>query len=263
MTNLEHKAKQIRLWALEQAASKGKAHLGGTFSCVDILVAIYDCMNVQKGNPRWDNRDRLILSKGHACLGLYPLIAELNFVDQNRIESYGTNGGLGGQLDVSIPGVEWNTGSLGHALGVGAGMAMSAVMDKKDFHTFVIVGDAECAEGSVWEAFLFIGQKRLSNLTCIVDRNRLSVTEVLDDDSFFRDLPLMLKAVGWNCIEVDGHNIDAIVHELNKCRQSELPTIIIANTIKGKGVSFMENGAKWHHSIPGPQELEIARRELK
>lgn len=256
-------AKQIRLSALEQTVTKKKGHLGGTFSCVDILVTLYySTMRIDPQNPKWSGRDRFILSKGHACLALYPILADLGFITKATVDSYGTNGGLGGQLDINTPGIEWNTGSLGHALGVATGMALSARLDKLDYHIFVVVGDGECAEGSIWEAVMFAGQHGLSNITCLVDRNRLSVTTALDDDSFFRNLETVLPAFGWAYEEIDGHNIDELVDKLSLSRQSTKPRFIIANTLKGKGVSFMENEAKWHHSVPSEVELKIAREEL-
>ena len=263
MQDLVNIAKKIRLWAIEETVAKGKGHLGGTFSCVDILVALYyKVLNVKSNEPKWAGRDRFILSKGHACLALYPILMDLGFIDEKTFRSYGVDGGLGGQLDINIPGVDWNTGSLGHALGVASGMAISSNLDKKNYYIFVVVGDGECAEGSIWEAIMFIGQHNLSNIVCIVDRNRLSVTEVLDDGSFFKNLSIVLPAFGWKFIEIDGHNIAEMVNIFTESKQSNMPTFIIANTIKGKGISFMENGTKWHHSVPTKEELDIARREL-
>jgi transketolase len=263
MENLATIAKRIRLSALEQTVSKKKGHLGGTFSCVDLLVAIYyRILHVDPKNPQWPDRDRFILSKGHACLALYPILADLGFFDAAKVDSYGLNGGLGGQLDVSLPGIEWNTGSLGHAIGVATGIALAGKMDHKDYRVYVVVGDAECAEGSIWEAIMFAGEHNLANITCIVDRNRLSVTSVLDDDSFFKNLATVLPLLGWNYSEIDGHDLDEVVKALSEGRTTDRPQFMIANTIKGKGVSFMENGAKWHHSVPTEAELEIARKEL-
>jgi transketolase len=256
-------AKKIRLYALEQTVLKKKGHLGGTYSCVDILVSLfYSAMSFQSKDPLWEDRDRFLLSKGHACLALYPILVDLGFIDKNTIDSYGLNGGLGGQLDISLSGVEWNTGSLGHTLGIASGISLGARFDEKNYHIFTVVGDGEFAEGSVWEALIYIGQNKLNNITCIIDRNRLSVTEVLDDDSFFKNLSPVVSSFGWQYFEIDGHDFSQLNETFSRCKLSSLPTLVVANTIKGKGVSFMENTIKWHHSIPSINELEIARREL-
>jgi len=261
---LERIAGKIRLKALEMTVAKKKGHLGGTFSCVDILVALYygGVLGIDPSRPQWPDRDRFILSKGHACLGLYPILVDLGFMSQERFDTYGDNGGLGGQLDTGIPGVEWNTGSLGHALGVCAGMALAAKMDRKNYYAYALLGDAECAEGSIWEAITFAGEKKLNNLVALIDRNRLSVTEVLDDDSFFRSFPDAVRSLGWDCFDVNGHSIPALLETFQKAKTSEKPVLIICQTIKGKGVSFMENTIKWHHSVPTAAELEKARSEL-
>lgn len=262
IAELEARARRIRLEALEYTIRGKMGHLGGTYSCVELLVALYygGFMRVDAKRPDWAERDRLILSKGHACLALFPILVDLGFMPRSRLDTYGQDGGLGGQVDVGIPGVDWNTGSLGHALGVGAGMALAARLDKKDFRAYVILGDAEVAEGSVWEAVAFASDLSLSNLVCIIDRNRLSVTEVMEDDSIFRSFRAKLESFGWACREIDGHSFPAIAAALGEARVA--PTMILANTIKGKGVSFMEGVVRWHHGVPTAKELEIARREL-
>ena len=255
-------AKSIRLQALEATFRAGAGHLGGTFSCVELLVYLYYNMLEIKDDPRDPLRDRFILSKGHACLALFPILVDLGFMKQEQFDTYGEDGGLGGQIDISMPGVDWNTGSLGHSVGVCAGMALAAKLDKQDFCAYTVIGDAECVEGSVWEAITFAGDHQLDNLVCIVDRNRLSVTDVLGDDTFFRGYPKALQQLGWRCFEMNGHSfedMDRVFYEVNL---SSRPSMIIANTIKGKGVSFMENDAKWHHGCPTKEQMEIARKEL-
>lgn len=261
---LETKARRIRLAALEQTVAKGKGHLGGTYSCVDLLVALYygGILRIDPQKPDWPERDRFILSKGHACLALYSILVDLGFLTTTQLDSYGEDGGLGAQLDVSIAGVDWNTGSLGHALGVTAGMALAARMDGRDNIAVTIMGDAEIAEGSVWEAIAFASDFGLSNLVAIIDRNRLSVTEVLEDDAIFRNFREKIGSFGWAFVEIDGHSYPSIMGALSAIRGGDRPTMILANTIKGKGVSFMENVLKWHHAVPTWAEVEIARREL-
>lgn len=256
---------KIKLDVLELAVLKGKAHLGGTFSCVDLLVSLYygKILKINPTQPLWENRDRFILSKGHACLALYVILQDLGFITKKQLNTYGENGGLGAQLDVSIPGVDWNTGSLGHALGVISGIALSSKIDKNSFYAFTILGDAEMSEGSIWEAISFAGDKNISNLICVIDRNRLSVTEILENDGIFRNFQSTLNNLGWDALEINGHDFDEIFTAFEKAKNNKKPTMILANTIKGKGISFMENSLKWHHGIPTNEELQIARRELR
>lgn len=255
-------AKSIRLGALEAAVKAGRGHLGGTYSCVDILVALYYGGILQADKPLRKDRDRFIFSKGHACLALYPILYDLGFITQEQLDSYGTNGGLGAQLDITIPGVDWNTGSLGHSLGVCAGIALAAKMDNKGYHAYTLIGDAECDEGSIFEAIKFAGDMNLYHLTCIVDRNRLSVTDHIEKDSFLDNCHNTIDPFEWDCIRIDGHDIEEMINVFALSRNSLRPTMIIANTIKGKGVSFMENEQKWHHELPQGEQLELARKEL-
>jgi len=255
---------QIKLNVLELAFLKGKGHLGGTFSSLDLLVSLYHggILKINPAQPRSENRDRFILSKGHACLGLYVILEDLGFITKKQLFTYGENGGLGAQLDIGTPGVDWNTGSLGHALGVIAGIALASKIDGNDFYAYTMLGDAEMSEGSVWEAISFAGDKNISNLICVIDRNRLSVTEVLENDGIFRNFKSTLNNLGWDALEINGHNFEEIFNAFKRAKGNKNPTMILANTIKGKGVSFMENSLKWHHTIPTIDELEIARKEL-
>ncbi len=261
---MERKARWVRQTVLESAASGGKGHLGGTFSCTDLFVALYygGILRVDPADPEWIDRDRLLIGKGHACLALYTIFMDLGFITSECFDTYGKDGGLGGQLDTSVPGVEYNTGSLGHVLGIAAGIALAAKMDSKHYRAFALMGDAECYEGSVWEALIFAGEHNLHKLIGIIDRNRLSVTDVLDDDSFFENFAAKIRTFGWDAFEIDGHSFPEILDVFEAAKTAQKPVMIIANTIKGKGVSFMENGVKWHHGIPNEDELEIARKEL-
>ena len=266
MRHLEKKAKWIRKQVLEAVVETGKGHIGGTFSCADILVALYygGILRFDPNNPKWDGRDRLILGKGHACLALYNILVDLGFFDISRLREYGRDGSyLGGQLNIDTPGVEYNTGSLGHALGVGAGMAMAAKLDGKGYRVFAIVGDGECGEGSIWESVMFASKRRLNNLIGIVDRNRLSVTDMVEEDDGSGRLDDKFKACGWQCEVIDGHSFEAILSALGSPERLQQPLMIIADTVKGKGVSFMEDGMKWHHSVPNREEFERAKKELE
>lgn len=257
--NLHDKSQDVRLSVLDIAYKKKISHLGGTFSCVDLLVALYygDVLNLSG-----EDRDRMILSKGHACLALYAILVDLGLMQQETLDTYGCNGGLGAQLDINTPGIDWNTGSLGHSVGVCSGMALSAQIDQSDMHAYTIVGDAECYEGSIWEAMAFAGHRQLSNLTVLIDRNRLSVTEPLDDDSFFGNMPLLAGGFGWDCKTINGHSFAEIIDVMKDSKLSDRPTLVIANTIKGKGISFMENQAHWHHGAPSDEEYQQAKKEI-
>lgn len=208
------------------------------------------------------DRNRFILSKGHACLALYVILRDLDILSDDRLVRYSRDGGLGGQLDISIPGVDWNTGSLGHSLGVCCGMALASKLSEQDYFVYTIVGDAEFYEGSIWEGINFAAEHSLNNLVCIIDRNRLSVTEVLGDDTFYSTLPAILENLGWDAHEINGHDHKEILSTLHGAKKSTKPTMIIANTIKGKGVSFMENKSEWHCSTITEKQIKEAQAEL-
>ncbi|MFA4905604.1 MAG: transketolase [Candidatus Margulisiibacteriota bacterium] len=263
--DLENKAKIIRRRVLETVAATRLGHLGGTFSCTDILVALYygRLLRFDPQNQKWEDRDRFVIGKGHACLALYHIWVDLGMLPASRLEGYGRNdSSLGGQLNIDTPGAEYNTGSLGHALGIGAGMALAARMDKKDYRSIVLIGDGECAEGSIWESIMFISQHKLTNFIGIIDRNRLGVTDVVEEDDGTGRMDDKIRACGWEVKKINGHSFEDIFDVFQNAGQLERPLMIIADTVKGKGVSFMENGVKWHYSIPKPEELEIARKEL-
>ncbi len=264
LNSLERRSKWVRLHVFESAVRAKKGHLGGTFSCTDLLVALYygGIMKFDPKNLKWTERDRFLIGKGHACLALFHIWENLGMLDGSELANYGANGGLGGQLDMSIPGAEHNTGSLGHVIGIGAGLAMAAKLDGRHSKTFAMIGDAECDEGSIWESIMFASEHGLSNLICIVDRNRLSVTDVVEDDRGSGKLEDKLRTCKWDCRVIDGHSFDAILGAFSNLDALDKPLMIIADTVKGKGVSFMENGIKWHHSIPTKEETLIARAEL-
>jgi transketolase len=260
--SLKHKAAQNRIDVLKTVKNTGKGHIGGTFSCIDILTTLYYCvMKYDINNPDNINRDRLIVGKGHACLGVYNILVDLGFIDKGLIEEYGSDGSyLGAQLDMKIPGVETNTGSLGHAIGIGAGLAMASKLDNINFKTFVLVGDGECDEGSIWESAMFVGQNQIENLCIIVDRNRQSVTDHMLEEDEVASLEQKFQGCGLKTITINGHNFSEILSAFSQLDVA--PLVIIADTVKGKGVSFMESGIKWHHSIPAEQQYEMALKEL-
>jgi transketolase len=262
---LEIKAKELRLKVLEDIYRAKKGHIGGTYSALDLFVYLYYGdygLGHYVNNKPSDYRDRLVVGKGHACLALYHIFEDIGKLPKHLLKEYGDNGCvLGGQLNIDTEGVEYSTGSLGHAIGIASGIAMACKMDNHEYHSVALIGDGECAEGSIWESIEFAGKQKLNNLICIVDFNRLGVTEVLDNDEEL--LKRRVESYGWNCVVIDGHNFDDIdwvlKHRGSQCK----PWMIIAKTIKGKGVSFMENGLKWHHSVPSDEEYEIAKKELE
>ncbi|MBS3903030.1 MAG: transketolase [Anaplasmataceae bacterium] len=262
---LEKKSRLVRFEVLEAAVRGGKGHLGGTYSCVDLLVALYygGLLKFDPKNTNDPERDRFILSKGHACLAVYSIYKDLEIISPEKFRTYGQDGGLGGQLDINLSGVDFNTGSLGHSVGVAAGMALAAKKNNQSFKAATLIGDAELFEGSIWEAMMFASENKLNNLVVIIDRNRLSVTASLEDDSVFENFEGKVKSFGWNYYEANGHDFVDILKVFENIKVSTKPSMVVANTVKGKGVSFMENGLKWHSGLPSTEEVERARQELK
>lgn len=263
----EQKARWLRRQTLEMIVAAGKGHIGGSFSCMDILVALYygGLFAFDAQQPHWEGRDRLIVSKGHSALGLYPLLADLGFFALSELSNFTGNGSrLGGHPDHHVPGIETVTGSLGHGLSVGAGIALASKLDADHQLTLVLLGDGECQEGSVWEAALFASHHQLNNLVAIVDRNRLAATDFVDNTIRLDPFEEKWRAFGWEAVTIDGHSFDAIFGALRtvRTRTSPQPLVVIANTVKGRGVSFMEDVPKWHHGVPKGELLERARQEL-
>lgn len=256
-------AKELRLKVFDSVIKANKGHLGGTFSSIEILIALFfsGVMSYDGTNYTAPNRDRFLIGKGHACLALYHIWNKLGILPDKELETYGQDGGLGGQLHIGISGAEHNSGSLGHVLGIAAGLALAARLDGTNSRYFVLLGDGECEEGSIWESAAFIARERLSSVVTVVDRNRLSVTAQINDD-FSGTLENKFTSFGLISLTVDGHNTLEIINALTFARSSHVPVAIIADTVKGKGISFMENGIKWHHSIPSKEEAMLAREEL-
>lgn len=266
--SLKKISNDLRIKVLETAKKTGGkgSHLGGTFSAIEILVALYygRILKFNSKKPLWKDRDRLLIGKGHIHLAMYHIWNDLGFITKKLINSYGKNGSrLGQQLNNTIPGSEYNTGSLGHVIGLGAGICLAAKMDKKKFKTIALVGDAECDEGSIWEAVMFAGKNKLNNLITIVDRNRMSVMEYREDDNNSGKLENKFKSCGWDVKVINGHSIKDIFNTFKKIKNSSKPVVILADTIKGKGVSFMEKNIKWHSGIPSNLEYSLAVNELK
>ena len=264
---LKEKALNIRLGALEGIYSASSGHPGGSLAIADILSYLYFSeMNVNPENPADPDRDRLVLSKGHTAPALYAALAEKGYFDKSLLSTLRKFGSiLQGHPDMKhIPGIDMSTGSLGQGFSAANGIALAGKIDKKDYRVYAILGDGESEEGQIWEAAMFGAHYKLDNLCAIVDNNGLQiygkVTEVMNptplDEKFL--------AFGWNVYTIDGHNFDEIADALEKAKTVKgKPTAIIANCVKGKGVSFMENQVGWHGSAPNKEQYEQAIAELK
>jgi transketolase len=267
---LEAAARRIRGNVVAMSHRAGAAHLGSALSCVDILVAAYfGVMKIDAAHPDAANRDRLILSKGHAASALYATLAERGFFPLNWLESYGAHGSRLAEQPAPrcAPGVEAATGSLGHGLPLGVGIALSGRIQKRDYRVFVVVSDGECNEGSVWEAAMFAPAQKITNLTVIIDYNKWQATGRSNEIMALDPLAKKWESFGWRTIEVDGHDIAALAHAMNAAPLPESadfgrPLAIIAHTTKGKGVSFMQDDNNWHYRAPNARELAQARTEL-
>lgn len=262
---LAETSRAIRLEVLERSYRSGLGHLGGTFSVVEILVTLYFSGLIRKrsANGQTLPRDSLILSKGHSCLALYSILNRLQELPDEVFDSFGIDGGLGAQLDTQLPGVHWNTGSLGHAIGIGAGIALGEKLSGSDYRVFALLGDAEFSEGSIWEAMVFASEHRLSKFVTIVDRNRLSVTSSIDENGVFANFQEKVEAFGWVYLECDGHDFYELQSSLEVAVAGDRPALLVAKTVKGKGVSFMEQNINWHHGVPSEEEYFLAASELR
>lgn len=262
---LEKRAGEIRKKTVEIIYKASGGHIGGSLSSVDILVALYfGIMNIDPNKPDMKGRDRFIMSKGHSVEGYYSTLENRGFISAEMLDTYGQfNSPLAGHPTRKTPGIELNSGALGHGLSVGVGMAIAAKRSGENFRTYVLMGDGEHGEGSIMEAAAAAGHYKLNNLVAIIDRNQLQISGPTEDVCAIEDLEGKYKACGWSVVHCDGHNIEALLKCFNDAQaQSEKPTFVIAHTVKGKGVSFMEDKAVWHHKTPTDEQLEIAFKEL-
>lgn len=262
---IEEICKDIRKKIFIQAYHAGGAHMGAAFSVADILVTLYfdNVLNYRAEDPDWSERDKVILSKGHAGVALYAVLAKAGYFPENELLHVGQPGSkFGGHPKLhEIPGVEASTGALGHGLPFAIGIAYANKADHKKSHVYVVLGDGECQEGSVWEGALSAPTLELDNLTVIVDHNKLQAMDDLENIVHMKPFADKWKAFGWNVVEIDGHDC-AQIREALLTRQLGKPTFVVANTVKGKGVSFMENVPIWHYRMPNEQELPILLEEL-
>jgi transketolase len=260
-------ARRIREHAVRMTSSGGSSHVGSCLSIADLLAVLYaDILKVRPREPSWPERDRFILSKGHAGAAVYATLAESGFFPVETLKSHYQNGSLlsGHVSHKGIPGVELSTGSLGHGLGVGVGMAKAAKIDAKDYRVFVLLSDGECDEGSNWEAILFASHHQLDNIVAIVDYNKIQSLGPVKDTLNLEPFRDKWESFGWEVAEVDGHDHDSIRATFRTIpRRDGKPTCILAHTVKGKGISFMENTVLWHYRTAQGEELTAALNELK
>lgn len=265
MSDIAATAKDIRKKIYQIAHYAGGGHMGAAFSMADIISVLYfdHILKYDSSSPDWEKRDRFILSKGHASYALYAALAKAGYFPEEELRHVGKPGSkFGGHPKMyDIPGVEASTGALGHGLSFAIGVAYANKADNKDSHVYVVLGDGECQEGSIWEGALSAPTLELDNLTVIVDYNKLQAMDDLENIVRMRPFADKWKAFGWNVVEIDGHNHDEIRNAL-LIRQSKIPTLVIANTVKGKGVSFMENVPIWHYRMPNEEELLILFKDL-
>jgi transketolase len=259
-------ARRIRQQALRMVTGAKASHVGSALSIADILAVLYGrVLRVDPERPRWSERDRFILSKGHACVAVYAALAETGFFPRSVLEGYCADGShLMSHISHHVPGVEFSTGALGQGLPFGVGKALAAARSGEDWRTFVLMSDGELAEGSNWEAFLFAAHHRLDRLTAIVDYNKLQSLGTVAETLGLEPLGDKLRAFGWAVREVDGHDHGALTEALAAdCWEPGKPQILVAHTTKGKGVPYMENKVEWHYRSPSPELLADALAALE
>lgn len=263
---LKKKATLIRIGVIEGTFNAKSGHPGGSLSIADMLSYLYfNEMNVDPKNPKWENRDRLVLSKGHCAPALYAALAHKGFFSVDELKTLRHPGAmLQGHPDMKgTPGVDMSSGSLGQGISAACGMALSAKMSGKDYRVFTILGDGEIEEGQVWEAAMFAGNRELDNLCVIVDYNGLQIDGTIKEVNSAEPIDKKFEAFGFNVICIDAHDFDEIEKAVNSFKNScKKPTAIVMKSVKGKGVSFMENNVSWHGSAPNREQYDIAMNEL-
>ena len=265
LRQLDQVAREIRFELIEISHRAQTAHLGGSLSCVDILVALYwTALRIDPGYPDDPDRDRLIFSKGHAISALYAVLARRGFFPESDLRRYNEQGSHFPEQPWPgcAPGVEWATGSLGHGLGVGLGMALAAKIQGQRYQVFVVMSDGECQEGSVWEAAMLAPRLELGGVTTLIDFNKWQAIGRSNDVMAMEPLAQKWEAFGWTCREVNGHDPAELIAALHDPRPADRPLAIVAHTVKGKGVSFIEDDNNWHYRSPSSDEVGQARVEL-
>ena len=266
LLSLKRTAADIRMDIIDEVFSAQSGHPGGSLSIADIITYLYFSeMNVNPNNPTWEDRDRFVLSKGHTCPALYAALAEKGFFPKEDLVTFRqADSYLQGHPDMKhIPSVDMSSGSLGQGISAACGMALSAKLQNKDFRVYTVLGDGESQEGQVWEAAMFAAHYHLDNLCAVLDFNGLQIDGRVTDVMNPTPLDEKFKAFGWNVITVNGHDFEELEAAFAKAKETKgAPTLILAKTTKGKGVSFMEDNAGWHGKAPNAEQYEIARAEL-
>jgi transketolase len=260
----EHTARAVREHVLRMTSGGRSSHVGSALSCADILAVLYDLvLQVNEKDPDWPGRDRFIMSKGHAGAALYAVLAQRGFFPAELLDQHYQNGSFfsGHVSNVGVPGVELSTGSLGHGLSVAAGLAWRAKQRGEQWRTYVLLGDGECDEGSVWEAAMFAHTHDLHNLVAVVDYNKLQAMGPTEQTVKLEPFADKWRAFGWDTIEVDGHNHEQLTAAMGVLSPTN-PRCVLAHTVKGKGVSFMENDIAWHYQYASDEELRSALAEV-
>jgi transketolase len=263
---LEELARKCRIEIIKMVYRAQAGHPGGSLSEIDLLAGLYGTtMRVRSDDPDWEDRDRFILSKGHASPGMYALLAERGFISHEDLKSYRVLGGVcQGHVDMKwCPGVDFSAGSLGMGLSYGMGCAIAAKLDGSERRAFVMLGDGEIQEGSVWEAAMAAAHHELGNLKVILDRNRIQNDDFCETQMRMFDIPAKWRAFGWNVKEIDGHDMNEVVEGMNYLAETnDGPSILIAHTVKGKGISFMEDNPSFHGAAPNDEQYALALSEL-
>jgi len=267
INELENRARTLRARIIETSHKAGIPHLGSCLSCVDILTALYfSILRIDCNDPTSKDRDRFILSKGHGAPALFQVLAMRGFYPESLLDHYGEDGSVFAEHPPApghLPGIEAATGSLGHGLPIALGMALAGRMHKKNYHVYAVLSDGECNEGSIWEAALLASAQRVNNLCVIIDFNKWQATGRSQEIMALDPLPEKWLAFGWNAYEVDGHDMPMLLDTLQRFPAANAqPTVIVAHTVKGKGVSFMEDNHNWHYRTPSAEEVVQALREL-
>lgn len=267
INELKNKAYNIRQTILDMCIGAGTGHLTSSLSCIEILISLYyaDILRFDPKNPNWEGRDRFVLSKGQASPALYAILADLEFFDKKELKNFAQeNGKFGVHLQNDVNGVEITSGSLGQGFGIAAGIALGAKMNSDIYLVFTLIGDGECYEGSIWETAMFASHNRLNNLIAIIDRNYMCVTDFTENLIQLEPMEDKWISFGWNVKHINGHSFDEILEALEniRSRRSNKPLLIIADTIKGKGIDYISNIPIWHGAAPRGTEVEICRSEL-
>ncbi len=264
---LEEIAKQLRINVIEMVYRRGQGHPGGSLSPAEIIAALFfHHLRIDPDRPDWENRDRFILSKGHACSLLYSALAKRGYFPAEELKTWGCIGSrLQGHPDrLKTPGVDMTTGCLGHGINIGAGLCLAGQIKGLDYHTYVLIGDGECQSGILWEGIMLAGKYKLSKLTAILDYNEVQLDGRVEDIMPLEPIKDKWQAFNWAILEINGHDMKEVVDSLESaCDITDKPTVIIAHTTKGKGVSFMEGKAQWHGRAPNENEYKQAMEELR